>query len=101
MAKQLRDIRQYAEKNEKMQNGLMVLMADMVETRDSDTGNHIHKTAAYVKIILEGLKKKGYYSEILTPGYIEDVIKSAPLHDVGKINITDAILNKPGKLTPE
>ena len=101
MAKQLRDIRQYAEKNEKMQNGLMVLMADMVETRDSDTGNHIHKTAAYVKIILEGLKKKGYYSEILTPGYIEDVIKSAPLHDVGKINISDAILNKPGKLTPE
>ncbi|MBO6297718.1 MAG: HD domain-containing protein [Lachnospiraceae bacterium] len=101
MAKQLRDLRLYSEKNEKMQNGLMVLMADMVETRDSDTGNHIQKTAAYVKIILEGLKKKGYYKELLPPEYIQDVIKSAPLHDVGKINISDTILNKPGKLTPE
>ncbi len=99
MAKQLSDIRQYAEQTVKMQDGLMVLMADMVETRDSDTGTHIQKTAAYVKIILEGLQKKGYYKEIVTPQYIEDVVKSAPLHDVGKINISDTILNKPDKLT--
>lgn len=101
MAKQLRDIRQYTENTMKMQNGLMVLMSDMVETRDSDTGAHIQKTAEYVRIILEGLKKKGYYQDILTPEYIEDVIRSAPLHDVGKIKIPDAILNKPGKLTEE
>ena len=101
MAKQLSDIRQYAEKTVKMQDGLMVLMADMVETRDSDTGTHIQKTAAYVKIILDGLKRKGYYAETLTPQYMEDVVKSAPLHDVGKINISDTILNKPGRLSPE
>ncbi|MCR5329357.1 MAG: HD domain-containing protein [Saccharofermentans sp.] len=101
IAKQLHDIRQSNESILKMQDGLMVLMADLVEVRDSDTGTHIQKTAEYVRIILEGLREKGYYKDILTPKYIEDVIKSAPLHDIGKINISDSILNKPGKLTDE
>ena len=101
MAKQLHDIMQYAENTLKMKDGLMILMADMVEVRDSDTGEHIQKTAAYVKIILEGLARKGYYTDILTPKYIEDVVKSAPLHDIGKIKISDVILNKPEKLTSD
>ena len=101
MADQYRDIRRYSENVIKMQDGLILLLADMVETRDADTGFHIQKTASYVRIILEGLKKKGYYSEQLTPQFMEDVIKSAPLHDTGKIKIPDNILNKPGKLTPE
>ncbi len=100
-AEQLREIRYYADATAKMQNGLIITMADMVENRDSDTGAHIQKTAAYVRIILEGLKKHGYYTEKLTDKYIADVEMSAPLHDVGKINISDAILNKPGKLTDE
>ena len=73
----------------------------MVENRDSDTGAHIQKTAAYVKIIVEGLEKKGYYAEKINPKFISDVVRSAPLHDIGKINIPDAVLNKPGKLTDE
>ena len=101
MAEQYRDIRQFSENVMKMQDGLIILMADMVENRDSDTGDHIQKTAAYVRIILRGLKRKGYYLEALTPEYMEYVEKSAPLHDVGKIRIPDAVLNKPGKLTPE
>ena len=101
MAGQLHEIIQYNENILKMQDGLMTLMADMVEIRDSNTGDHIQTTASYVKIILEGLRKKNYYRKKLTPQYIEDVYKSAPLHDVGKIKISDAILNKPGKLTDE
>ncbi len=101
MSEQIRDIRHYMDSTAKMQNGLIITMADMVENRDSDTGAHIQKTSAYVRIILEGLNKKGYYAEKLTPKYMSDVEMSAPLHDVGKINIPDAILNKPGKLTPE
>ena len=101
MADQYRDIRQYSENVMKMQDGLIVLMADMVENRDSDTGDHIQKTAAYVRIILRGLKRKGYYLDKLTPQYMEYVEKSAPLHDVGKIRIPDAVLNKPGRLPPE
>ncbi|MBO4914104.1 MAG: diguanylate cyclase, partial [Oscillospiraceae bacterium] len=100
-AEQMRDIRHFAEVNNKMQNGLIVTMADMVENRDSDTGAHVQKTAAYVRIILNGLKQKGYYAEKLTERYMSDVAMSAPLHDVGKISIPDAVLNKPGKLTDE
>ena len=101
MADQYRDIRHYSENALKMQNGLIVLMADMVENRDSDTGDHIQKTASYVQIIMEGLRRNGYYTDTLTPEYMDYVIRSAPLHDVGKIRIPDAVLNKPGKLTKE
>lgn len=98
---QMRDIRRLSESTLKMQDGLIITMADMVENRDSDTGAHIQKTAAYVKIIVEGLQKKGYYAQKITPKFMSDVVRSAPLHDVGKINISDSVLNKPGKLTDE
>ncbi len=100
-AEQMRSNRRLADSTAKMQDGLIITMADMVENRDSDTGAHIQKTAAYVDIIVKGLKKKGYYAEKLTPKFMSDVVRSAPLHDVGKINISDEILNKPGKLTNE
>ncbi len=100
-AEQMRSIRRLSEATAKMQDGLIITMADMVENRDSDTGAHIQKTAAYVKIIVEGLKRKGYYAEKITNKFMSDVVRSAPLHDVGKINIPDEVLNKPGKLTDE
>ena len=95
---QIRSISRYSENTSRMQDGLIMTMADMVENRDSDTGAHVQKTAAYVKIIVEGLKKKGYYAEKITPKFMSDVVRSAPLHDIGKINIPDNVLNKPGKL---
>ncbi|MBQ2532945.1 MAG: HD domain-containing protein, partial [Lachnospiraceae bacterium] len=98
---QLRSLNRFAENTAKMQDGLIITMADLVENRDSDTGSHIQKTAAYVKIIAEGLKRNGYYAEKLTPKFMSDVVRSAPLHDIGKINISDSVLNKPGKLTDE
>ncbi len=98
---QLNDNRNKTEAISRMQNALIITMADMVESRDSDTGAHVLKTAAYVRIILQGLKRNGYYAEKLSDRYMRDVEMSAPLHDVGKINIPDAILNKPGKLTDE
>ncbi len=97
-AEKMRSIRRLSDSTMKMQDGLIIMMADMVENRDSDTGAHIQKTAAYVKIIVEALKKKGYYAEKLTPKFMSDAVRSAPLHDVGKINIPDEVLNKPGKL---
>ena len=100
-AEQMRSIHKLSDSTAKMQEGLIITMADMVENRDSDTGAHVQKTAAYVKIIVEGLKKKGYYPEKITKKFISDVVRSAPLHDVGKISIPDVVLNKPGKLTDE
>ncbi|WP_026651086.1 HD-GYP domain-containing protein [Butyrivibrio proteoclasticus] len=100
-AEQMRSIRHFSESTAKMQDGLIITMADLVEKRDSDTGSHTQKTAAYVKIIVEGLKEKGYYAGKMTPKFMSDVIRSAPLHDIGKINISDSVLNKHGKLTDD
>ena len=85
----------------RMQNNLIEVMADMVESRDQYTGDHVKKTAAYAEIILDEMKKEGIYEDQLTDTFVEDVIHSAPLHDVGKIQVSDTILNKPGKLTDE
>ncbi|MCR4688860.1 MAG: HD domain-containing protein [Saccharofermentans sp.] len=98
---QMRSLRRFSDNTVRMQDGLIITMADLVENRDSDTGAHIQKTAAYVKIIVEGLLRKGYYAEKITPKFMSDCVRSAPLHDIGKINIPDSVLNKPGKLTDE
>ena len=97
----MKNIREQNHSIMRLQNGLIMSLADMVEGRDSDTGNHVRKTAAYCRIILDGLKKKGYYSDQLTDKFMYDVERSAPLHDIGKIAVSDVILNKPGKLTDE
>ncbi len=85
----------------RLQNGLVMVLADMVESRDQNTGDHVRKTAAYVDIITRQLKKEGYYADQITEEFARDVVNSAPLHDVGKIQVPDAVLNKPGKLTDE
>ena len=85
----------------KLQNGLILVLADMVESRDQCTGDHVRKTAAYTDIIMRQLKKEGVYTDQLTDEFVYDVVNSAPLHDIGKIQVSDAILNKPGKLTDE
>ena len=86
---------------DKIQTGLILVLADMVESRDKCTGDHIKKTAAYTKIILKRLKEKNTFPDIITDRFIDDVVKAAPLHDIGKIKIPDAILNKPGRLDPD
>ena len=96
-----KDVQNKNETISQMQNALIVTLADLVESRDENTGQHIKKTAAYVKIILEELKREGVYKEQLTDSFIENVVNSAPLHDIGKIAVPDSILNKPGKLTDE
>ena len=84
-----------------MQNSLILVLADMVESRDQNTGDHVKKTAAYATIIMYEMKKEGIYADQLTDKFISDVARSAPLHDIGKISISDTILNKPGKLDEE
>ena len=97
-------INEVQNKNEqitRLQNGLILVLADMVESRDQCTGDHVRKTAAYCEIILRQMQKEGIYADKLTEDFIAEVVNSAPLHDVGKIKVSDTILNKPGKLTDE
>lgn len=76
-------------------------LATLAETRDVETGKHLERTSQYVAIIAKELQKLPQYKSYLTSEYIEDLVKSAPLHDIGKVGIRDSILLKPGKLTDE
>lgn len=91
----------YHERVSGMQSGMIRFMAEVVENRDDNTGGHIRRTAEYVESIAKELKRQGVYSDILTDRYLNDMVIAAPLHDIGKIHIPDAVLNKPGKLTDE
>lgn len=73
----------------------------LVENRDESTGEHVRRTTAYVKMLAEELRKKGCYAEVLTKTYLTNLYMAAPLHDIGKIAVPDAVLQKPGRLTPE
>lgn len=86
---------------ERMQNNVIASFADMIESRDENTGRHVRHTSAYVRALGTELLSRGEFPEVLTPAYLEDLCMSAPLHDIGKIKVPDAILNKPGRLTPE
>ena len=89
------------ERRTSMQNRVIGDLAAVIETRDAGTGEHIIRTKKYVSMIAREMKKYPKYMDILTDDYINQIENSSPLHDVGKIAITDAILLKPGKLTNE
>jgi HD-GYP domain-containing protein (c-di-GMP phosphodiesterase class II) len=91
----------YHEKVSDMQFHIITMMADIVESRDENTGGHIKRTAIYVEMIARELLARGLFPEVLDKQYIEDMVVAAPPHDIGKIHIPDTILNKPGKLTAE
>ena len=101
MVQTVQNMEHQSEVINKLQNGLILVLADMVEGRDKCTGDHVKKTAAYVDLIMRELKRENIYTDQLTDEFILDVVHSAPLHDIGKIRISDLILNKPGKLTEE
>ena len=86
---------------DRMQDNLIMVMADLVESRDKHTGDHIRKTAAYTRAILDQMRREGVYADTLTDEYCANVVKSAPLHDIGKIEVSDTILNKTTRLTDE
>ena len=95
------DIQMQSDTISKLQSGLILVLADMVESRDECTGDHVRKTAAYSAVILEGLRELGYYADQINDEYISDVINAAPLHDIGKIKVPDRILNSTKKLEDE
>jgi len=82
----------------RLQNGIMAVFANVVEERDVNTVGHNDRTATYVKILITAMKERKVYTDEISNWDIDKVASSARLHDMGKINILDTILNKPGKL---
>ena len=83
------------------QIAIIMALSQLAEHRDEDTGAHIERTRIYCKKIAEKLRDKGCYLEIIDDAFIMNLYYAAPLHDVGKIIIPDAILLKPAKLSEE
>lgn len=98
---QAEKITEDARRISRIQDSVIVGMANLIESRDGSTGKHVKNTQMYVRMIADELRRRDLFTEELTEEYIEDLCKAAPLHDVGKIKIPDSILQKPGKLTPE
>ena len=76
-------------------------LAKLAETRDDDTGQHIDRVQTFARRLGEGMRELGLQAAQLTSTFIENLYQTASLHDIGKVGTPDAILCKPGKLTPE
>ena len=85
----------------RLQNSIVSVLANMVENRDKGTGGHIERTSAYIKILIDQMRTRGVYADEIQNWDDEKIISSARMHDLGKISITDVIVNKPGKLTDD
>lgn len=87
--------------NQLIQDVSIHALARLAETRDSETGNHLLRTQAYVRTLAQRLRRHPRFEATLSEHTIDVLAKSAPLHDIGKVGIPDQVLRKPGKLTPQ
>jgi putative two-component system response regulator len=85
--------------NDLTQKAAIRALAHLAEIRDSDTGGHVLRTQRYIELLAELLRDHPRFSQTLTQRYIDLLVRSAPLHDIGKVGVPDYILLKPGKLT--
>lgn len=87
-------------KIQEIQNSVIEGMAIMVESRDNSTGGHIKRTSDCVRIFVNSLKNTEPYKKY-SDSFYQSVVRAAPMHDLGKIAVDDAVLRKPGKFTDE
>ena len=82
-----------------MHDKLIIGMATMVESRDNSTGGHIRRTSEGVRMLTDEIRKDNVLG--ISEEFIRNIIKAAPMHDLGKIAVDDVILRKPGRFEPE
>jgi len=81
-----------------LQDNFLAIIANTIEERDKDTARHIDRIAADIKILLTAMKERAVYADEISSWDIEKIASASRLHDMGKINVSETILNKPGKL---
>ena len=89
------------EKLTNMQGHIISSLASLIESRDTETGDHVSRTGAFVETLARDAIKDGVYTATLNERYVDMLRMLAPMHDIGKIVVSDKILRKPGKLTDE
>ncbi|WP_049895986.1 HD domain-containing phosphohydrolase [Oribacterium sp. NK2B42] len=82
-----------------IQNKVVAGMANMVENRDNNTGGHVKRTSDTINILVGEIRRQGLMD--IDDAFADDIMRAAPMHDLGKIIVENSILNKPGKLTDE
>ena len=97
----LDDLSQKNKQIHNMQEKTIIGIADLIESRDSNTGTHVKNTSRYVEALAKDAMENGIYSETINESFVDMLVRAAPLHDVGKISVPDSILQKPGRLTKE
>lgn len=98
---QTQKIQKQATEMIKMQEDVIEGMATLIESRDMNTGEHVKNTKHYVYMIANYMYENGIHKELVDGEFVDKISNAAALHDVGKIKISDLILNKPGRLTAE
>lgn len=98
---QTREIREQSVQMVQMQESVIDGMATLIESRDGNTGQHVRNTKRYVAMIVQYMYDHHMHTDEINLDYMTQICNAAPLHDVGKIMISDMILNKPGRFTPE
>lgn len=81
-----------------LEDSVTISFAELIECRDENTGGHVQRTSQYMAILGRALRNRGYFPGELRDQELGMMIRAAPLHDIGKIGISDAVLLKPGKL---
>lgn len=94
-------VRERTAEIELVQHVTIESLACLAEYRDPETGMHLRRTQHFVLELAQSLRKLPKYAGTLDDTYVENLYRSAPLHDIGKVGVPDAILQKPGKLTAE
>ena len=84
-----------------LQQDIIITMANLIESRDGTTGEHVKRTTVYADMLVRKMQEKGIYKEYLTPTFVDYLNKATPMHDIGKITVSDVILQKPGALDDE
>jgi len=84
-----------------LEDSIVTSFAEIIDCRDEDTGGHVQRTSRYIEVLCYELLRMGCFSNEINEPFIEIIVRAAPLHDIGKIGISDTILLKPARLTNE
>jgi putative two-component system response regulator len=84
-----------------LKNSAVLMLARIAECRDNDTGQHLLRLREYSRLLAEELREMNAYPGEIDDQFLLNLDRASPLHDIGKVGIPDAILHKPGRLTPE
>ena len=94
-------VRQQVEELSQGHLSLITTMTKLATVRDTETGEHIERTRRLCRLMARLLSKDPEFSSVVNQGFIENIYNASPLHDIGKVAISDAILRKDDELTPE